>query len=112
MSFDDRLVHSLVIERPTDGVVDDYNDSVVTYATLAEVPGLIQPMTVDEVAQLNSAGATLSRFKGYVRITEIQPSDRVRIASGPMAGTYEIDGVLDEAGIGHHYKLFARQVAV
>lgn len=112
MSFDDRLVHTLVIERPTDGAPDEYNDSVVTYGTVSEVPGLIQPKTAREVAQLNQAGAVVSTHTAYLRPTEVQPSDRLRIASGDMAGTYEIDGIRNAAGIGHHLEADCRMVAV
>lgn len=111
MSFDDRLVHSFMIERPSPGAVDEYNQPTTTYATLATVPGLMQPTTAAEVAQLNQAGATLSRFKGYLRPTDLQQSDRVRIATDPMAGTYELDGdPQDEAGLGHHFKIFCSMV--
>lgn len=112
MSFDSRLLHTLVIERPTDGAVDEYNQPTTTYATLATVPGLIQPKKVEEVAALNQAGATVSTHTAYLRPTEIQPSDRVRIASGNMAGTYEIDGIRNAAGIGHHLECDVRMVAV
>ncbi len=112
MSFDSRLIHTLILERPTDGTVDDYNQPTTAYATLASVPGLVQPKTADEVAQLNQSGVVVSTYTIYLRPTEIQPSDRVLVASGGMAGTYEIDGVRDEAGLGHHLKLDCRQVAV
>lgn len=112
MSFDGRLVHTLVIERPTDGAVDEYNQPTTTYAPLSEVPGLVQPKTAREVAQLNQAGAVVSTFTIYLRPTEVQPSDRVTVVDGGMAGTYEIDGVRDAAGIGHHLELDARMVAV
>ncbi len=112
MSFDSRMIHTLIVERPTDGTVDDYNQPATAYATLAEVPGLIQPKKAREVAQLNQAGVVVSTYTAYLRPTEIQPSDRVRIASGLMAGTYEIDGVRDAAGIGHHLEVDCRLVAV
>lgn len=112
MSFDSQLIHSLVIERPTDGAVDEYNQPARTWATLSEVPGLVQPKTARELAQLNNAGAVVSTYSIYLRPTEIQASDRVRVAAGSMAGTYEIDGVRDEAGQAHHLKADARQVSV
>lgn len=112
MSFDDRLIHTLVIERPTDGTVDDYNQPTTTYAALATVPGLIQPKTAREVAQLNQAGAVVSTHTAYLRPTEVQPSDRLLIAAGDMAGTYEIDGIRNAAGIGHHLEADCRMVAV
>lgn len=110
MGFDSRLLHTLIIERPTPGAVDDYNQPATTYATLASVPGLVQPKTVREVAQLNQAGAVVSTHTIFLRPTEIQPSDRVRVATGGMAGTYEIDGVRDAAGLGHHLELDCRTV--
>lgn len=112
MSFDSLMRHMFIIERPTDGAVDAYNNPTTTYATLATVPGRMQPKNVREVAALNQAGATVSTYTGYVRPTEVQPSDRIRIASGAMAGTYEIDGVRDAAGMGHHYEIDCRMVAV
>lgn len=112
MSFDSRLLHTLTIERPTDGIVDGYNNPTTTYAELATVAGLVQPKNAREVAQLNQAGATVSTYTIYTRPTEIQPSDRVRVDAGPMAGTYEVDGVRDAAGLGHHYEIDARMVAV
>lgn len=112
MSFDNRLVHDLVIERSTDGAVDDYNQPTVSWATLASVKGLVQPKSAREVAQLNQAGATVSTYTIYLRPTEIQPSDRVTIAAGPMAGTYEIDGIRNASGINHHLEADARMVAV
>lgn len=113
MSFDHLLRHTFVIERPDDGAVDEHNQPTTTYATLISVPGLIQPTTATEVAQLNQAGATLSKYVGYLRPTDLLQSDRIRIATGPMAGTYEVDGEpQDEAGQGHHLKVFCSRVAV
>lgn len=109
--FDSRLVHRLAIERATDGAVDEYNQPSRVWSTIAEVPGLIQPKTAREVAQLNQAGAVVSTFTIYLRPTEVQPSDRITAIVGPP-GTYEIDGVRDEAGLGHHLKADARQVEV
>jgi hypothetical protein len=112
MSFESQLIHTLVIERATDGAVDEYNQPSRTWATLSQVPGLVQPKTAREVAQLNQAGAVVSTYTIFLRPTEIQPSDRVRVAAGLMAGTYEIDGIRDAAGHGHHLQADARQVAV
>lgn len=110
--FDSRLVHSLVIERATSGAEDEYGQPSRTWATLSEVPGLVQPKTARELAQLNSAGAVVSTYSIYARPTEVQPSDRIRVLEGSMTGVYEIDGVRDEAGLAHHLKIDARQVEV
>lgn len=112
MSFDSQLIHTLTIERATDGAPDEYNALERTWSTLAAVPGLIQPKTAREVAQLNQAGAVVSTHTIYTRPTEIQPSDRVKVAGGLMAGTYEIDGIRDQAGRGHHLAMDARMVEI
>jgi head-tail adaptor len=106
MSFDDRLLHALVIERPMDGAVDDYNQPTQTWATLAAVAGLVQPKSAREAAQLNEAGAVLSTHTIYLRPTDLQASDRI-----VYGGTYyEITGIRDAAGLGHHYEVDARVV--
>lgn len=112
MSFDDRLLHTLTIERSVDGPVDDYNTPSRTWATLSEVPGLVQPKTAREVAQLNQAGAVVSTYSIYLRPTEVQPADRVRVANDGVAGVYEIDGIQNQAGLNHHLKADARMVEV
>lgn len=99
------LRHTLTIERPTDGAVDAYNQPSVTYATFASVPGLVQPKSVREMAQLNQSGATVSAYTAYLRPVWLRPSDRITVATGDMAGTYEVDGIRNAAGIGHHLEV-------
>lgn len=111
MSFDSLLVHSLVIERATAGAVDEYNQPTLTWATLTTVPGLVQPKSVREVAQLNEAGAVVSTHTAFLRPTDITERDRIAIAAGSMAGTYQIDGIRDAAGLGHHLEIDCRKVA-
>lgn len=111
MSIDSRFVHSLVIERSTAGAVDDYNQPTQTWATLATVPGLVQPKSAREVAQLNEAGAVGSIFTIYLRPTDIAESDRITVAVAPMAGTYQIDAIRNASGLSHHLEIDARKVA-
>jgi hypothetical protein len=110
MSFDSLLVHTFVIERPTDGAVDDYNQPTTTYAELASVPGLMQPKSALEIAQLNETGAVRATHSAFLRPTDVTEADRIRVASGPMAGTYQIDGIRDAAGLGHHLEIDAHTV--
>ena len=112
MSFDARMIHTIVIERPNDGAVNEYNDITTTYVELATVKGLVQPKRAREIAQLNEAGAVASTYTIYMRPTEVQPSDRLRVDDGAMAGTYEIDSVRNAAGLDHHFEIDARMVAV
>lgn len=110
MSFDDRLLHSLAIERATAGAVDEYNQATQTWATLATVAGLVQPKNVRETAQLNQSGAVVSTHTIYLRPTDVDTADRITVAAGAMAGTYQIDGIRNAAGLNHHLELDAREV--
>lgn len=122
MSFDALLRHTLVIKRnvqttvpahdppePTDGdpVFDDYGHPVMAAATVATVAGRIQPRSAREVALTSQAGAVVSTHTGFVR---------------PLAGLdtgcwiecggtrYDIVGMPDAAGAGHHLELELKAV--
>ena len=106
MSFDSRLLHTLVIQRASAGAVDEYNQPTQTWANLLEVRGLVQPKSVREVAQLNQAGAVTSTHTIFLRPTDLQEADRI-VANG---NTYQVTGVRDPAGLGHHYEVDATLV--
>jgi len=109
MGFDDRLLHSLVIERATEGAADEYNQPARTYEAFAEVRGLVQPKTVREVALVSQAGAVVSTHTIYLRPTDLREADRIRF--DPDDGRrYEVVGVRDAAGLGHHFEVDARMV--
>jgi SPP1 family predicted phage head-tail adaptor len=97
----DLLRHTLVIERATNGSPDERGVPAQTWATLATIKGSIQPLTSLEVAQLTQGGPVASTHKAYIAPTDILEGDRVR-ADGIL---YQIDGIDDEAGWGHHLKL-------
>lgn len=112
MSFDSRLVHQLVIERAAPTVpptVDEWNNPIVTWATQATVAGLVQPKRAREVAQLNETGAVRATHTIYLRPTDLTEADRIRVVVGPP-GTYELDGIRDAAGLGHHLEIDAHTV--
>lgn len=106
MTFDARLIHTLVVERATAGAVDDYGHPARTYATLSTVKGLVQPKSYREVALTSQAGAVVSTHTAYLRPTDIQEADRILYGSA----RYEVSGVRDAAGIGHHYEVDLRLV--
>jgi head-tail adaptor len=111
MSFDSRLVHRLIIERSTAGAVDDYNQPTQAWATMATVPGLVQPKTAQEVPQLDQAGAVVSTHTIFVRPTDVLASDRIRFEIDD-GRRFEIDGIRDAAGLGHHLEIDARVVGI
>ena len=109
MSFDDRLIHTLVVKRmAATGAFDDYGQPVSAETTVATVKGLIQPLDrAREVALASQAGVVLGEHTGYLR---------------PLAGLgtdcwIEHDGVRfdilsmpDAGGVGHHLELGLRRV--
>ena len=103
------LRHRLVIERVTNGAVDDRNMPAQTWATLAEVPGLVQPKSAKELAQLSQGGPVSSDHTIFLMPTDLRESDRIRF--DPDDGRrYEVVGVRDAAGWGHHLEVDATMV--
>ncbi len=109
------LRHSLAILRSTvtdDPLTNDENNQPTRVeALLATVRGLVQPKSVREVAQLNQAGAVVSDHTIYLYPTDLREADRIRF--DPDDGRrYEVRGVRDAAGIGHHLEVDAEMVTV
>lgn len=117
MSFDALLRHTLVIKRnvqttvpvhvppePTDGdpVFDEYNQPVMAETTVATVAGRIQPKTAREVVLLAQAGAVVSTHTGFIRPLAGLDTG-CWIESGGIR--YDIVGMPDAAGHGHHTEL-------
>lgn len=109
MSFDSLLVHELVVERTSSSADDEYGQATSTYATLAEVRGLIQPKSARELAELSQAGPVIATHTVYLRPTDVRAADRIRFE--PDDGQrYELTSVRDAAGMGHHLECDARTV--
>lgn len=109
MSFDSRLLHSLVIRRnAATGATDDYGQPVMAPVTVATVPGLIQPRSAREVALASQAGAAIGSHVGYLRpLAGLTTRDWIE-----MGGLrFDIVSVSDAAGLGHHIELGLATVA-
>lgn len=137
MSFRSRLLHHIIIERAQQAVgsdpaaedeygqplTTDYNQPVVVYTKVDEVHGLVQPLTLREMAMLGDAGTVVGSYRVVVpRSVDLTTHDRVRFA-GPADecpfGSYhyatdpryfQIQTTPDAAGVGHHYEAIARTV--
>jgi head-tail adaptor len=85
------LIHELTIQRATQaGPMDDYNHPTSTWAYLTEVPGLIQPKTVEERQQQNEAGSVVSDYNVYLFYeADIREADRI-IYGGE---TFQVQGI-------------------
>ena len=108
MAFDDRLLHTLTLKRlSATGTLDDYGQPVSTETSFATVKGLIQPRTTAEVALLSQGGAVASTHIGYLRLLAgLTTADWIE--SGGIR--YDITGMPDAAGLGHHLELALRAV--
>lgn len=108
MSFDDLLRHTLVVKRMTaTGATDDYGQPVATETTLATVAGRITPKNAREVALLSQAGAVISDHTAY--LWPLAGLDTgCWIESGGVR--YDITGINDAAGAGHHLELDLKAV--
>ncbi len=109
MSFEGLLIHRLAVERATSGAEDSYGQPTRTYATLATFRGRIEPKSAREVAALSGAGAVVSDHVLRTRPRDLRESDRIRFepADGQL---YEITGIRDMAGAGHHLTVDLRLI--
>ena len=117
MSFDDLLIHELVIYRmapsvvpahdppgDTDGdpILDDYAQPTYAPVVLATVDGRIRPRTAREVPLTSQAGAAIS-----THIADVYPVTGLTTACWIESGgvRYDVTGISDAAGAGHHLAL-------
>lgn len=120
MSFAGKLLHTLVVERPSLSTDDEYGQPARTYSTYAEIKGLPQPKTIREVALLSQGGAVVGEWTVFLAMIALKESDR--IVHDPLIcpmpgvrdlpyGTFEPTGIRQAAGIGHHLEVDARLTA-
>jgi hypothetical protein len=99
MSFVDRLIHSIAIERPYQTLVDDaaafddYNQPIREYVSATEeVKGLIQPKGVREVPLVSEGGAQVGLHTAFFTIdTDLTNADRLHLIE--TGEVYEIKGL-------------------
>lgn len=113
MSIGSRLTHVVDIVRPTDtGSFDDYNQPTVTEAVLASVKASIQPKDAREQQAFSQAGAGISDHTVFLLPTDIKGSDAIEhdpddcpLTRDLPFSRFEIDGIRNAAGIGHHLEV-------
>lgn len=118
MPIGSRLTHTVAIKRTTDtGAFDDYNQPIVTESTLATVKAAIQPRTADEMAAVSQAGAGFGDHVIFMLPTDVTGADAIEHDQGDCPLTsdlptlrFEIDGIRNAAGLGHHLEIDARLV--
>lgn len=106
------FVHTLRIERASSSAEDDYGQPVTAYATLADVPGLIQPRTQREVALASQAGAAVGDHVIFLARRDLTAADRIRdITDSETGPLYQVVGIRDfHFGALAHLEVDARRV--
>lgn len=121
MSFAALLTHAVTIVRPSSsGDPDDddeYGQPVRTEGTIASVRAAIQPKTEQEIALSSQGGAASSDHRIFLLPTSLTTADAIihDARTCPMRpdlpdARFEIVGVPDAAGIGHHLEVDARLI--
>ena len=111
MSFDALLIHRVTVKRmAADGTEDDRGQPITAAATVAsDVPALIQPRTVSELALASQAGVPIGKYVGFIRPRSDLAMDcwlEPTTAPAAIVGRrFDIVAMPDAAGRGHHLEL-------
>ena len=120
MSVDDRMIHTLAIERATAGALDDYGQPSQTWGAIATTRAFVITRSAIEVALLSQGGAVVSTIVIGVPIgTDLVPADRLHhvpaactVAANDLPDVlYELTGVRDASGAGIYLRCDAVEVA-
>jgi head-tail adaptor len=130
MSFAGLLTHRIsivqqvkVLDLNGDPELDDYGHEITTDEVVSDVPAAIQPkraLRMGEIALISQAGAALSDHTIFLW-PAYRPDTSAAIVHDPdacplpaphdlPAGRYEIHGVPDAAGRGHHLEVDAHLI--
>lgn len=119
MPIGSRLEHRVTIVRESEtGTLDDYGQPVTSAAVLATVQAAIQPRSAEEQAAVSQAGAAVSDHVIYLLPTDVTTADYIShdpvtcpMTSDLPDARFEITGVPNAAGRGHHLEVEARLVS-
>jgi head-tail adaptor len=108
------FVHDLVVQRATEGAVDDYGHPTRTFKTIGTTKGLARQLSGREIARVAEAGPVVDQWRILLPPgTTIDEGDRVRFASEATDTTkpyFDVLSVRDPAGRAHHLEVEARKV--
>lgn len=119
MSYSGRLIHTLsVVRQVNTGTKDDYGQPVTSPSTRS-VNGLPQPKRIREVAAIHQAGAPIGTWTIFLEMGDVLEADAIDhlLATCPVPDAndlpdmhWEITGVRNAAGLGHHLEVDATVV--
>lgn len=117
MSFASLLDHRVYIRRDVDSGAEDGQGQPITVSHRSALfPAAIQPKTVRDVALISSAGVVIGDTTIYVQPRVLTEADAIihdtALCPKPdehdlPTGRYELTGVRNETGRGHHLALDA-----
>lgn len=122
MSFGARLTHTVSVVRKADaGTFDDYNLPITSDVVIETVKAAIQPRIIprsqQEVPSFSQGGASFSDHVIFMFPTDLTTADAILhdAATCPLlrdlpTSRFEIVGVPNAAGLGHHLEVQARQI--
>jgi hypothetical protein len=118
MPIGSRLQHTVaVVRRGESGVFDDYNQPVFDETVLATLAAAIMPKDEREQLLASQVGAGLSDHTIFTLPTDLTGADYIVHDQGDCPMTedlphmrFEIAGIRNAAGLGHHLEIDARAV--
>jgi hypothetical protein len=120
MGFADLLDHEVYINRKVGtGTEDEYGQPVTTPQTSHHFAAAIQPKTANEIALASQAGTPLGNFTIFMLPRVVDPAEAIIHDTNLCPKEdgvdfadcrFEIVGILNETGRGHHLALDVRLV--
>jgi hypothetical protein len=114
------LNHVVHLERDVDtGDEDEYGHATTAPSIGQDFRAAIQPKSAREVALLSQAGADIADWTIYLLPRDVDTADKivhvsadcpVREAADLPDATFELSGIRNAAGLGHHLEADARLV--
>lgn len=118
MSFGSRLQHTVSIVRQDDnGTFDDYGQPVTVDEVLSTVKAAIQPRNERERDSASQGGPAVGDHVIFMFPTDLTTADAIfhddticPLVSDLPTSRFEIVGVPNAAGLGHHLEVQARLI--
>jgi hypothetical protein len=114
------LNHVVHLERDVDsGTEDEYGHSTTIPSVGEDFRASIQPKSAREVALISQAGAPIGDWTIFLLPRDVDTADKIvhdsstcpiREAADLPDATFELTGVRNAAGVGHHLEVDARLV--
>jgi head-tail adaptor len=120
MSVEDRMIHTLSIERASAGAVDPYDQPTQIWTAIATTAAYVVEKSAREVALLSQGGAVIGAFTiGVPTGTDLSPADRLRhnpaacevVFNDLAAALYQLTAVRDASGAGFFLRCDASEIS-